>query len=98
MATFVDVRRREDELAAGTERLLRSVGALRAFGCGTLELAWIAAGRLHGWAQADVEPWDWHPGALLVAESGGAARVSGRWHVAAAGPSLADELLAAVAT
>ena len=40
-------------------------------------------------SQADVEPWDWHPGALLVAESGGAARVSGRWHVAAAGPSLA---------
>ena len=61
------------------------LGALRAVGCGTLELAWVAAGRLHGWVQADVEPWDWHPGALLVAEAGGAARVTGRWHVAAAG-------------
>jgi myo-inositol-1(or 4)-monophosphatase len=93
VATFVDVRRREADVAAGTERLLRSVGALRAVGCGSLELAWVAAGRLDGWVQADVEPWDWHPGALLVAEAGGAARVDGRWRVAA-GAALADELLA----
>ena len=76
VATFVDVRRRDDEVVGGTERLLREVGALRAVGCGTLELAWTAAGRLHGWVQADVEPWDWRPGALLVAEAGGAARVA----------------------
>jgi myo-inositol-1(or 4)-monophosphatase len=95
VATFVDVRRRDEEVAGGTERLLRAVGALRAVGCGSLELAWVAAGRLHGWVQADVEPWDWHPGALLVAEAGGVARVGGRWHVAAACPSLADEVLGA---
>ena len=95
-ATFVDVRRRDGQIAAGTERLLRSVGALRAVGCGTLELAWVAAGRLHGWVQADVEPWDWHPGALLVVEAGGAARVERRWHVAAADAALAGELLACV--
>jgi myo-inositol-1(or 4)-monophosphatase len=93
IATFVDVRRRDGEIADGTERLLRSLGALRAVGCGTLELAWVAAGRLHGWVQADVESWDWHPGALLVTEAGGAARVEGRWHVAAAGAELCDELL-----
>jgi myo-inositol-1(or 4)-monophosphatase len=92
VATFVDVRRRDGAIAGGTERLLREVGALRAVGCGTLELAWVAAGRLHGWVQADVEPWDWHPGALLVAEAGGAARVTGRWHVAAA----REELRAAI--
>jgi myo-inositol-1(or 4)-monophosphatase len=96
VATFVDVRRRDAEIAAGTERLLRAVGALRAVGCGTLELAWVAAGRLDGWVQADVEPWDWHPGALLVAEAGGCARVSGRWCVAARSESLAAELLACV--
>ena len=97
VATFVDVRRRDAEVVGGTERLLRAVGALRAVGCGTLELAWTAAGRLHGWVQADVEPWDWHPGALLVAEAGGAARVAGRWFVAAADERLADELLATIA-
>jgi myo-inositol-1(or 4)-monophosphatase len=96
VATFVDVRRREADVAAGTERLLRSVGALRAVGCGSLELAWVAAGRLDGWVQADVEPWDWHPGALLVAEAGGAARVDGRWHGAAAAVPLRQQILAAV--
>jgi myo-inositol-1(or 4)-monophosphatase len=97
VATFVDARRRDPEIAAGTERLLRAVGALRAVGCGTLELAWIAAGRLDGWIQAAVEPWDWHPGALLVAEAGGAARVAGRWHAAARAAGLLDEILAAAA-
>jgi myo-inositol-1(or 4)-monophosphatase len=47
--------------------------------------------------QADVEPWDWHPGALLVTEAGGAARLAGRWFVAAAGAGLVEELFAAVA-
>jgi myo-inositol-1(or 4)-monophosphatase len=96
VATFVDTRRRDEVVAAGTEALLREIGALRAVGCGSLELAWVAAGRIHGWVQADVEPWDWHPGALLVAEAGGEAGIAGRWHVAAAGAGLAAELLGAV--
>jgi myo-inositol-1(or 4)-monophosphatase len=95
-ATFVDARRPDPDVAAGIERFLRAVGALRAVGCGSLELAWLAAGRLDGWVQADVEPWDWHPGALLVAEAGGAARVTGRWHVAAAGEALQAELFSVV--
>jgi myo-inositol-1(or 4)-monophosphatase len=96
VATFVDMRRRDAEIVAGSERLLRRVGALRAVGCGTLELAWVAVGRLDGWVQADVEPWDWHPGALLVAEAGGCVRVAGRWFVAAASPALAEEIVACV--
>jgi len=95
-ATFVDVRRRDPAVAPGQERFLRAVGALRAVGCGSLELAWVAAGRLDGWVQADVEPWDWHPGALLVAEAGGAVRVTGRWHVAAADEALRSELISVV--
>jgi len=93
VATFVDARRRDAAITRATEDLAARVGALRALGCGTLELAWVAAGRLHGWIQPDVAPWDWHPGALLVREAGGVARVAGRWHVAAAAESLATELL-----
>jgi len=96
VATFVDVRRRDDRVSAGIERVLRSVGALRSVGCGTLELAWVAAGRLDAWVQADVEPWDWHPGALLVAEAGGAVRAAGRWRVAARSAALAEELVGCV--
>ena len=97
VATFVDIRRRDPEITSGTAALLERIGALRASGCGSLELAWVAGGRLHGWVQADVEPWDWHPGALLVAEAGGAIAVHGRWHVAAASAALRDDLLAVVA-
>jgi myo-inositol-1(or 4)-monophosphatase len=96
VATFVDMRRRDEVVSAGIERLLRSVGALRSVGCGTLELAWVAEGRLDGWVQADVEPWDWHPGALLVVAAGGAVREVGRWRVAARSSALADSLVACV--
>ena len=90
------MRRRDAAIAAGTESLLRGVGALRAVGCGSLELAWLAAGRLHGWVQADVDPWDWFPGALIVAEAGGVARTAGRWCAAAGDAALHGEILAAV--
>jgi len=77
-------------------RLVERSGQLRMTGSGTLELAWVAGGRLHGWAQPDVYPWDWHPGALLVAEAGGAlATVDAGgtpWQLAAANQALLDEL------
>ena len=93
VAAFVDVRRRDPGIVAGTDALTRRVGALRALGCGSLELAWVAAGRWHGFTQADAEPWDWFPGALLVGEAGGAVGVRGRWSVAAADAPLRDTLL-----
>jgi myo-inositol-1(or 4)-monophosphatase len=82
--------------------LVTSVGAPRMIGSGTLELAWVAAGRLDGWLQPDPYPWDWWPGALLVREAGGVAGPVAApegmpaWHVAASRP-LADELGALVA-
>lgn len=54
-------------------RIVDAVGAVRIPGSGTLELAWVAAGRLHGWMQPDAAEWDWLPGALLVREAGGCA-------------------------
>ena len=52
-----------------------ATGLIRHAGPGTLELAWVAAGRLDAWIQPDTDPWDWLPGALLVTEAGGEARV-----------------------
>jgi myo-inositol-1(or 4)-monophosphatase len=75
-------------------RLLDAAGLLRHAGPGSLELAWVAAGRLDAWIQPQVDPWDWVPGALLVTQAGGAARTiqaETRWHIA--GPAaLVDEL------
>jgi myo-inositol-1(or 4)-monophosphatase len=81
---------------AVAHRVLDETGLLRHAGPGSLELAWVAAGRLDAWLQPDTDPWDWLPGALLVTEAGGVAvtvQRETRWHVA--GPSaLVDELIA----
>src|SRR3954447_20085260 len=79
---------------AAARRLLHHTGLLRHAGPGSLELAWVAAGRLDAWIQPLADPWDWLPGALLVTQAGGDARVvqaATRWHIA--GPKgLVDEL------
>ncbi|HYI18651.1 MAG TPA: inositol monophosphatase family protein, partial [Solirubrobacteraceae bacterium] len=67
---------------------------LRCLGCGSIELAYVAAGRIDAWLQPDSEPWDWNPGALLVREAGGVAYAQGRWFVASRSSALARELLA----
>jgi myo-inositol-1(or 4)-monophosphatase len=75
-------------------RLLDAAGLIRHAGPGSLELAWVAAGRLDAWIQPVVDPWDWLPGALLVTQAGGEARVvehGTRWHLAGPG-ALLDEL------
>jgi fructose-1,6-bisphosphatase/inositol monophosphatase family enzyme len=75
----------------------RTAAALRIRGSGSLELAWIAAGRADLWLKADALPWDWHPGALLVAEAGGFAETvpgpGAVWSVAGA-RALRDDVLA----
>jgi len=47
-----------------------SQGVRRA-GCASLDLAYVAAGRLDGFWEKDLNPWDIAAGALIVEESGG---------------------------
>jgi myo-inositol-1(or 4)-monophosphatase len=74
--------------------LLAEPAVLRMGGAGSLELAWVAAGRIDGWAQPNVSPWDWLPGKLLVEEAGGRSAVLDgdplAWHVAAAPGTFAE--------
>lgn len=44
---------------------------LRRFGAAALDLAYVAAGRLDGFWERDLKPWDVAAGILLVKESGG---------------------------
>jgi myo-inositol-1(or 4)-monophosphatase len=76
--------------------LARRAGLVRGGGSGSLELAWVASGRIDGWIQHDPAPWDWEPGAILVAEAGGTVIVRGSWRVAGS-PQVAAALLALVA-
>ena len=90
VATFAD-RRVLD--APSLVTIAEASGVLRTGGAGSLDLAWVAAGRLDAWIQHEPEPWDWWPGALLVREAGGKAVVDGLgWHVAGA-PAVVDALL-----
>ena len=86
------------DAAAAFGPLIAGTGMLRMGGAGTLELAWLAAGRLDGWAQPNVDEWDWLPGRLLVEEAGGCTGIvegALTWHVAAA-PATFDALAALV--
>jgi myo-inositol-1(or 4)-monophosphatase len=47
------------------------VAGLRRFGAATLDLAWVAAGRLDGYWERDISSWDMAAGLLLVREAGG---------------------------
>jgi myo-inositol-1(or 4)-monophosphatase len=53
-------------------RVLPAVRDLRRAGAAALDLAWLAAGRLDGYYERGLKPWDWAAGRLLVEEAGGA--------------------------
>jgi myo-inositol-1(or 4)-monophosphatase len=47
------------------------VSGVRRFGAASLDLAWVAAGRMDGFWEDDLDPWDTAAGVLLVKEAGG---------------------------
>jgi myo-inositol-1(or 4)-monophosphatase len=44
---------------------------LRRFGSAAIDLAWVACGRLDGYFERGLNPWDWAAGQLIVSEAGG---------------------------
>jgi myo-inositol-1(or 4)-monophosphatase len=47
------------------------VAGVRRFGSAALDFAWVAAGRMDGFWEDDLDPWDSAAGILLVREAGG---------------------------
>jgi myo-inositol-1(or 4)-monophosphatase len=80
-------------------RVLPRVRDLRRAGAAALDLAWLAAGRIDGYYERDLNPWDWAAGRLLVEEAGGAvADLPGEPHgLVAAHPDLLPALRELVA-
>jgi myo-inositol-1(or 4)-monophosphatase len=81
--------------------LLGEVRDIRRGGAAALDLAWVAAGRLDGYVEFTLHPWDWAAGQLLVTEAGGrvtevTATLGGqrRDGLVAAGPAVHDRLRA----
>ncbi|HEU4659246.1 MAG TPA: inositol monophosphatase family protein [Pseudolabrys sp.] len=62
------------DLALGrreTGAMQERVAGLRRFGAAALDLAWVAAGRLDGYWERNLMPWDMAAGIILVREAGG---------------------------
>jgi myo-inositol-1(or 4)-monophosphatase len=83
--------------------LLPAVRDIRRFGSAALDLCAVAAGRLDGYYEVGLEPWDRAAGTVLVAEAGGTVRelpVPGHdaMVTVAAGPGLIDPLVALLRT
>lgn len=78
--------------------------AIRRLGSAAIDLCWVAAGRMDGFWEENLQPWDTRAGALLVEEAGG--RVTGldgaAWdpyarHLLASNGPLHDAMLAVAA-
>jgi myo-inositol-1(or 4)-monophosphatase len=66
------------------------VAGLRRFGAAALDLAWVAAGRLDGYWERNLSPWDMAAGIALVREAGGfVTDLDGREAMLASGGILA---------
>lgn len=67
-----------DDHAADLARLMPTCAGVRRMGAAALDLAWVAAGRIDGFWERRLQPWDIAAGLVLLREAG--ARVEG-WTV-----------------
>jgi myo-inositol-1(or 4)-monophosphatase len=91
-----DLRASRYEIAAAQ----RNFAGLRRYGSASLDLAWVAAGRLDAYWERNLSPWDLAAGLLLVREAGGfVSDVDGgdaiiaKGHVVAGNDTMHRELL-----
>ncbi|MGI8773473.1 MAG: inositol monophosphatase family protein [Actinomycetota bacterium] len=90
-------RAAREQQAAIVARLLPRVRDIRRAGSAALDLAHLACGRLDGYYEAPLEPWDRAAGVLMIEEAGGVvseleAPLGLSTGVVAANPKLHDEL------
>lgn len=70
-----DVHRTLDEVIGLFSAYVGEARAVRRLGSAAIDLCWVAAGRMDGFWEERLQPWDTRAGALLVQEAGG--QVSG---------------------
>lgn len=95
-----DRRQRGREYAATLGEVLVRVRGIRRAGTASLDLAWLAAGRLDAFWELGLAPWDTAAGLLIVTEAGGVATdlagepsAPGDPAIVAAGPGLHAQFL-----
>lgn len=94
------VQENPDEFLRVFGQVLRRARAVRRLGSAAIDMCWVAAGRMEGFWEASLKPWDTRAAALIVQEAGG--RVTGMdggmWnpdagHILATNGLIHDELL-----
>lgn len=90
-----DRRRQQAECLVN---VIPKVRDIRRAGAAALDLCWVAAGRLDGYYERGLKPWDWAAGRVIVEEAGGALREldGDPPGLLAASPGIANELLGLV--
>jgi myo-inositol-1(or 4)-monophosphatase len=66
-----DVHERLDEIVGLFSEFIGRARAVRRLGSAAIDLCWVAAGRMDGFWERDLKPWDIAAGALIAAEAGG---------------------------
>jgi myo-inositol-1(or 4)-monophosphatase len=66
-----DVHSRVDEIVGLFAAFVGKARAVRRLGSAAIDLCYVAAGRMDGFWESDLKPWDIAGGALIVAEAGG---------------------------
>ena len=87
VATYFNARHwMEQERVRSWQAVTTSAATVRMLGSASVDLAGVATGRLGLFLQANLNPWDWVPGAALVIGAGGVAEEfpldDVRWQIA----------------
>ena len=65
------IKEKVEEVMESLRQVVLKAQGVRRAGAAAVDLAWVAAGRLDGFYEIDLKPWDTAAGALLVQEAGG---------------------------
>jgi myo-inositol-1(or 4)-monophosphatase len=98
-----DVHGRVDEIVGLFGAFVGQARAVRRLGSAAIDLCYVAAGRMDGFWESDLKPWDVAGGSLIVAEAGGRVTNmdgtsfgSRHNHVLATNDLLHDQMLAII--
>ena len=64
-------REKTDRVFDMVKRIFQRSADIRRLGSAELDLCWVACGRLDGYVELSLQPWDYAAGRLLVEEAGG---------------------------
>jgi myo-inositol-1(or 4)-monophosphatase len=100
-----DVHLRVEEIVGLFGAFVGQARAVRRLGSAAIDLCYVASGRLDGFWETDLQPWDIAGGALIAAEAGGrvtntdGGRFTSRGgHVLATNGHLHDQMLSVIRT